>query len=64
MPDPTFGDNGMVQQEFHAGGGTNPMDDDDFQAAQEACAEQLGGEDGGPGFMIRGGDGATSRSSQ
>jgi hypothetical protein len=61
MPDPTFGDNGVVQQEFRAGT-SDPMDDDDFQAAQEACAEKMGkGEDGGPGFMVSGGGGATTK---
>jgi hypothetical protein len=39
MEDPVFDENGRVQIKTNgpAGGGGDPRDDDDFQAAQEAC---------------------------
>jgi hypothetical protein len=37
MPDPEFGDNGMVTQAL-----PGPVDDDEFREAQEACAEEAG----------------------
>jgi hypothetical protein len=42
MPDPTFGENGGVTVQAGAVGGddaTNPVDDDDFEAANAECAD-------------------------
>jgi len=49
MEDPVFDENGRVQIKTNAPtGGGDPRDDEDFQAAQEACNKD-GGMFGGPG---------------
>jgi hypothetical protein len=49
MPDPVFSDEGgfVVQQGGPGSGGANPRDDDDFEAAQEACQPDEGFGPGG-----------------
>jgi hypothetical protein len=50
VPDPQFGDGGMVQQELP----DIDFDSDEFEEANEACADELGMEEGGPGFRMSG----------
>jgi hypothetical protein len=58
MPDPQFTDDGRITQSI--GGPDGPdFDDEDFQAAQEACSEN--GE-GGPGIVVGGGPAGGSTS--
>jgi hypothetical protein len=58
MPDPVFGEDGRVEIRANApeGGGGDPRDDDDFQAAQEECNEDGGMF--GPGVAPGSEDGA------
>ncbi|MET0325222.1 MAG: hypothetical protein ABW219_08370 [Ilumatobacteraceae bacterium] len=70
MPDPTFGENGEVTVQAGADGGDgapNPVDDDDFEAANAECADDGmvmaapsrppsdagGGADDGPVLQMR-----------
>jgi hypothetical protein len=51
MPDPVFGEDGRVEIQANGPGGDaepsqDPREDDDFQAAQEACQDEMG--PGGP----------------
>jgi hypothetical protein len=64
MPDPTFGEGGRVEQRFEADQGIDPSGEE-FQEAQEACAEEGGGgprigagpgAEGGVGARPDGGD--------
>jgi hypothetical protein len=51
MEDPVFDENGRVQIKTNGpvGSGGDPRDDEDFQAAQEACNQDGGMFGGGPG---------------
>jgi hypothetical protein len=42
FPDPTFGANGEVRIELNADGGTPPLDDPAFKAADAKCRKYLG----------------------
>jgi hypothetical protein len=60
MEDPVFDENGRVQIKTNGpvGGGGDPRDDEDFQAAQEACSQDGGmfGREVGPGGEPQDGD--------
>jgi hypothetical protein len=47
MEDPVIGENGRVEIQAGAPGEGDSRDDDDFQAAQEECNQEVGGI--GPG---------------
>jgi hypothetical protein len=50
MPDPVFGEDGRVEIQANApDSGGDPLEDDDFQAAQEECNEDGGVFGRGPG---------------
>ena len=53
MPDPEFGEGGRITQSIGGpDGGAIDFEDEDFQEAQEACAEE--GGPGGPGIVVGG----------